>query len=100
MNDDYKGNFYHHAAWIKVRSAVWAERKGLCEDCLAQGIYKAADVVHHIKPITPDNINDPRITINKSNLCLLCHNCHNKRHKSVKDKKYVFNRDGSIAPLG
>lgn len=94
--DDYKGNFYKLAAWKKVRNEVRAERKGLCEECLKHGIYRAADVVHHIKPITPANITDPTITLNKDNLMLLCHDCHNKTHSRVE--RVRFDANGNILP--
>ena len=36
--------------------------------------------MHHIIELTPDNINNPSISLNPRNLMLLCNDCHNKLH--------------------
>lgn len=36
--------------------------------------------VHHKKWLTPENINDPEITLSFNNLELLCDICHQKEH--------------------
>lgn len=36
-------------------------------------------IVDHIKELTPDNITDPEISLNHSNLQYLCHDCHNTK---------------------
>ncbi len=71
----YAKKFYKSAAWKKCRNAYFNSRHGLCERCSGPG-----KIVHHIEYITPENINDPAITLNHSNLELLCQDCHNREH--------------------
>lgn len=75
MAKDYSKAFYHSAAWQKLAQRIREERFFLCELC-----NKPAKTVHHIKPITPSNIDDPTITMNPANLQLLCHACHEAIH--------------------
>jgi len=67
--------FYKSKAWQKTREAYIAARHGLCERCGAGG-----KIVHHRVHLTPDNINDPGITLSFDNLELLCQECHNREH--------------------
>lgn len=71
----YAKKFYNSSAWKKCRNAFFQSKYGLCARCAGPG-----KIVHHLKYITPDNINDPEITLNFSNLELLCQDCHNKEH--------------------
>ena len=80
-------SFYKTAMWQKCRDAYFKSKQGLCERCLERGRYKAGEIVHHIKPITPDNMNDPTITLNFDNLQLLCRDCHARVHKPSKRYK-------------
>ncbi len=47
----------------------------MCELCGAGGM-----IVHHKDSLTPQNINDPNVSLNWDNLELLCQCCHNKAH--------------------
>ncbi|MCI1593228.1 HNH endonuclease [Heyndrickxia oleronia] len=70
--------FYKTTAWKKCRSSYFAYRHGLCERCSEPG-----KIVHHKQYLTPDNINDPEITLSFNNLELLCQDCHNKEHHAI-----------------
>lgn len=70
--------------------------KGLCEDCYKEGKVTPAEEVHHIKFLTPENINDPNITLNYDNLVALCRECHRKRHG--KQKRYKIDQWGRVTP--
>ena len=74
---------------------------GLCEDCMARGIYTPGIVVHHVDPITPDNIRDPRVTLCFDNLRLVCQDCHAKAHHP-SENRYEYGPNGEIIdlPLG
>lgn len=63
-----------------ARDGYAASVGGLCEDCLAKGLYRPGEIVHHMIELTPDNINDPAVSLSWSNLRLLCRDCHAKRH--------------------
>lgn len=86
MKEFAKG-FYKSKAWQSTRSAYAKSVGGLCERCLSSGIYSTGEIVHHKQPITPDNINDSRITLSWDNLELLCRDCHGKAHGDKKRYK-------------
>ena len=53
--------------------------------------------MHHIIHLSPENVDNPEISINQDNLLLLCKECHNKKHERFTDKKkYKFDSDGNI----
>lgn len=54
----------------------------LCENCLRRGIYKPAEIVHHIIEIDPVTIERPEIALNFDNLEAVCRDCHNDIHGS------------------
>lgn len=64
--------FYKSKAWQRCRDGYAASVGGLCEDCLAKGLYRPGEIVHHMIELTPDNINDPAVSLSWSNLRLLC----------------------------
>lgn len=93
--------FYKSKAWLKCRAAYIAERiridGGLCEECHERLGY----IVHHKEPLTPDNINNPDITLNHANLKYDCKYCHDREeaHAFVKNEsKYMFDEEGQIIP--
>jgi 5-methylcytosine-specific restriction endonuclease McrA len=74
-------DFYKSDAWENCRASYLAYVGGLCEECLKQGIYTPAMIVHHRIHLTPENINDPEITLAFSNLEAVCRDCHGKVHR-------------------
>jgi len=62
-----------------------------------KGIIRHGDTVHHKVPITPENINDPEVTLNPDNLILLCRDCHALAHK--KTKRYKVNDLGQVEAI-
>jgi len=54
---------------------------GLCEECQRNGIVTPADDVHHIIELTPQNVNDPAISLSVENTRVLCEKCHAEKHK-------------------
>lgn len=69
----YSERGYNHR-WHKIRKA-YLSRNPLCVDCLSKLKTKAADVVHHIKPL------DKGGTHKADNLQALCRECHESKHK-------------------
>lgn len=66
--------FYKSKQWQKARALSIAAHYGLCQDCLAQGTVKTADMVHHVKPLREF----PELALDQSNLRPLCNQCHAK----------------------
>lgn len=81
--------FYNSKAWKECRKGYIQSVNGLCERCLANGKYTPGYELHHKIWLTPDNINDPYITLGWDNLELLCESCHSKEHMT----KYKATRD-------
>lgn len=65
--------FYNSRAWQTARRIALKRDHYTCHDC-----YARASEVHHIQELTPDNINDPHISLNPDNLVSYCHACHTK----------------------
>lgn len=93
----YAEQFYKSIQWRNCRSEYMKKAKGLCEDCLKENKITPAEEVHHIKPITPFNVNDPEITLNFSNLVALCRECHRKRH-GARERRYTIDEYGRVMP--
>lgn len=85
--------FYHSKRWKRVRRIVINTNRGRCQEC-----GKAGWEVHHIIPLTEQNLTNPDIAINPDNLMLLCTRCHDSMR--TKDK-YIradleFTVDGDV----
>lgn len=85
--------FYTSRAWRKCREVVLKEHGGLCQICFTKGLIVPAVHVHHRTPITPENMNDPRITLDTSNLMALCEECHAAQHRT---KRWRCDPDGHV----
>lgn len=86
--------FYNSKAWKECREAYKQSVFGLCERCGMPG-----DEVHHKIYLSPENINDPNITLNWDNLELLCASCHSKEHMSKYDvvrEDVMFDENGDL----
>jgi len=68
----------------------------LCERCFARGEYTPAKVVHHIVWITPDNVDDPHITLSFDNFQRLCQDCHAAVHAKTEDTRFAFDDQGNL----
>ena len=76
--------FYTSNAWRKSRASFLTEKGGLCELCLKKGLIEPAVHVHHKVPLTSDNMGDPMITLDHSNLMALCEECHQEQHRKKR----------------
>ena len=69
----------------------------LCEECLRQGIYRPAEIVHHKIELDPVNIENPEITLSFNNLEAVCRECHAKVHDlRSKGLRYLIGDDGKV----
>lgn len=73
---------------------------GLCEICLANGVYTPGEIVHHKNHISPETIDDPTVTLDWRNLELVCRECHRKLHEDEinkkKQKRYFVDNFGRV----
>lgn len=102
MAKEFAKGLYNSKAWQKTRDAYKKSVGGLCEICYAQGIVKAGEIVHHKIHLTPDNINDPSITLSFDNLQLVCRECHALIHDEqynrlrVRKRRYKIDENGNV----
>ena len=96
MARDFAGNFYKTQLWKDCRASYIKSVGGLCERCYQHGIIRHGDTVHHKVHLTPENINDPEITLNHDNLELLCRDCHAQLHRNQNEKRYSVDETGRI----
>lgn len=100
MARDFARSFYDSTAWRKCRKSYISQRQsidgGLCEHCQQELGY----IVDHIEELTPENINDPYITLCHDNLQYLCLPCHNtKTFGKKEEQRYIFDSNGMIQPI-
>ncbi len=93
MAQDYAAAFYKSNEWIKCRDSFMNSKHYICERC--GGLAK---ICHHKTYITPQNINDPNITLNWDNLEALCQDCHTREHlrAEVCAEGLSFNSKGEL----
>ena len=77
---EFARKFYSSKAWQECRNEYMKRAHYLCENCLRKGIYKPAEIVHHIIEIDPVTIERPEIALNFDNLEAVCRECHNEYH--------------------
>ena len=89
--------FYKSAVWQKCRDSYIKSVFGLCERCGAGG-----KIVHHKTELTPENINDPNVTLNWDTLQLLCQDCHNMIHhgNDCTAEGLMFDSSGELIKVG
>jgi len=95
---EWAKSFYKSKAWQDCREAYFISKHGLCERCGRPGL-----IVHHRIYLTPQNINDPNITLSFENLELLCSSCHNNEHNRKYDvvrDDVMFNSNGDLVRSG
>ncbi len=63
---------------------------------MKEGKITPAEEVHHIKFITPYNINDPNITLSYDNLVAVCREHHRQRHSNRPKPRYALDDKGRV----
>lgn len=78
-------SFYRSNEWERFRKTLFLERlneKGdlICSEC-GEPIAKAYDtILHHVKELKEENVNDYEISLNPENVVFVHHKCHNNIH--------------------
>lgn len=92
--------FYSSGVWKKCRASYRKSVGGLCERCLKMGIYTPGEIVHHcIEHVTPENVENPEVTLSFNNLELLCRDCHAKEHEEIyghERRRYLVDDSGRV----
>ena len=97
MAAEWAQSFYGSAQWKKCRQGYISYKGGLCERCLSKGLVVPGNHVHHKMYLTPENITNPAISLNWSNLELLCEKCHEDVHNGPHSKKRMtIGKDGKV----
>ena len=91
-------DFYTSILWRETRRSYLESVHWLCEDCLAKGLIKRAEEVHHKIKLTPENINNPEITLSWSNLRALCKDCHLNVHR--QPTRWRVDENGEVTLKG
>ena len=84
---EFARKFYSSKAWQHTRAAYAKSKRNLCEVCLEKGLFKPCEIVHHKIELTPDNIDNPDITLNWNNLQCLCREHHAEIHELYERKR-------------
>lgn len=97
---DFAKHFYKSRQWHECRKSFIASVGGLCTRCLSNGLIVKGYIVHHKILLTPENINNPEITLSHDNLEYLCQACHNEEHytelNSVSDMRWYIDECGNV----
>ena len=72
---------YQSRQWRELRQALIIERGLHCQLCGRLVSHPSNLIGDHIEEITPDNVNNPAISLNPDNVQLICEDCHNRKHK-------------------
>lgn len=91
--EEFAEKFYKSMAWKRCRKAYLDSVGWLCERCATEGKIVPADQVHHKVRLTPENINDPEVSLNHDNLEALCMDCHQQEHKP---RRWRCDPDGHV----
>lgn len=93
MAREFSKSFYKSKAWKEVREYVFNRDYGICTKC-----GKPGEEVHHTIHLTPENINNPAITLNDKLLVTLCYECHKKEHRqsNVVSDGLEFDSEGNL----
>ena len=94
MAREFSKSFYNSVAWKKTSKAYASSVFFICEKCGKPGY-----IVHHKEHLTPQNINNPEITLNWDNLMFLCLDCHNKIHGAQDNRKIEFDDYGNVVKI-
>ena len=71
--------------WRKIRD-IYLQSHPLCEECLKEGRYTKATLVHHKKPLADGGTN------NRENLMAMCDSCHSRHHAKSGDRWHQTGR--------
>jgi len=87
MAQDFARWLYVSKAWRELRFNLIVEHGPVCQRCSKVVIDTSKLVGHHKIALSPANIKDMDVTLNKDNIDLICSRCHDAAHK-----RYGYNQ--------
>ena len=94
MAQEFAKKLYVSDEWRSFRYNLIQERGPVCQQCSRVMVDTSKLIGHHKIILTPQNINDLSVTLNKDNVDLICFDCHNKEHGrygyTTKKKVYLI----------
>ena len=101
MAKDFAKAFYNSKAWKACRASYIAKRcmidGGMCESCNTE----LGFIVHHIEPLTAENVGNPDVALNHDNLRYECKACHDREevHAFINRRQTLCRFDLNGQPL-
>ena len=82
--DNQSLKYYNSKGWHSLRNSYYCSHP-LCERCLAKGISRQAEDIHHIKAFLTGKTEEERwnLLLDPSNLMALCEHCHHEIHNKL-----------------
>ncbi len=95
---DFAEKFYKSKAWLDCRQAYI---KGLKDKTCPRCKENPGKIVHHKITLTPENINDPMITLNPEHFEYICQTCHTQEHLKNKSTRsdVKFDEEGNLIKI-
>jgi len=87
MAQDFSRQLYVSKAWRDLRFNLIVERGPVCQQCGKVMLDISKLIAHHRIALSPANINNLDVVLNKNNIHLICFLCHNAVHK-----RYGYNQ--------
>ncbi len=73
--------FYTSREWSEFRRRVILSRGTVCEYCGEEIVRPYDLILHHVKHLTLENVNDYEVSLNEDNVQIVHHRCHNEIHE-------------------
>ena len=110
MARDFSRAFYHSKAWKAVQASYMRQpvqtKHGTCPPLMCERCFELthrlvpAEIVHHKIVLSPENIDDPDVTLNTDNLMRVCRDCHAQLHSSSDlVPRVAFDEQGRVIPI-
>lgn len=82
MAQPWAKKFYNSKEWRALRDRLIVEANFLCAECGESYLKDSTQLVgHHIKELTPANVQNPNVALNPANIKIICRKCHDKEHR-------------------
>jgi len=101
VHEQFANAFYSSASWKRCRREFAKSRGNMCERCYRKGLIVVGTrerplEVHHKEKLTPENINDPNVTLNWDNMELLCKDCHEEERERARGR-WIVDENGHVS---